>query len=51
MRGFIIVAIGLVSDNCDSAGCTSDSNALKTSKSTLPSVRTSYLTENTVCFN
>jgi len=42
MLGFIIVATGLVSGTCDSAGCTSDSNA---------SAFSSYLTENTVWFD
>ena len=44
MRGFIIVVTGLLLGNYDSAGPISDSNALKTSKSTLPSVRTSQKT-------
>lgn len=39
MRGFIIVAPGLVSSNRDSAGCTGNNNALETSKPKLPSVR------------
>jgi hypothetical protein len=39
----IIIAPGLVSGNRDSAGCTSNNNALKASKP-LPSVRTSQRT-------
>jgi len=41
---FLTVASGALYVNYDSAGCTSDSNALKTSKSSLPSVRTSMRT-------
>ena len=40
----LIVASGLVSGNYDSAGGTSDSNALKSNICTLPSVRTSQRT-------
>jgi len=43
LRDFI-VANGLVSGNDDSAGYTNDSKVLKTSNSTLPSVRTSQKT-------